>query len=148
MLWAFRTWVRVHEGETRYLPILRRGFEAAGIADGYALLDSALETVACTAHTPIHVNCPKCRAVTADEHDLLTAATGLQRGHRGDAQRLLASWVPPAAVRLMLPHLTRFALALDAAGYRLPRRPMRPRETPPAADPLAAPRPGNGPTLH
>jgi hypothetical protein len=122
LLWSMRTWVQAFDDRPWKAAEMREAFAAVEAGEAGDHLDHGMTLLAAGAVGVIEVNCPRCRNVTEDEHDLVLVLAALQRGDEAMAGGLLAAWLPPAALRLCLPTMRRAALALEEAGYPVPMR--------------------------
>ncbi|MBP5856555.1 hypothetical protein KAJ83_06020 [Marivibrio halodurans] len=121
-LWAFRSWVQGFDNRPWKRAEMREGFAAIGAGEAGDPFDEALMMLAASTTTVLGVNCPTCPTVTEDEHDFLLVLAHLQRGETSRADRVLRTWLPPAAARLCTGRFAQAARAMDEAGYRLPVR--------------------------
>eukprot|EP00752_Nemacystus_decipiens_P017983 g16116.t1 len=140
LLWSLRSWVKGFGDQPWKMAEMREGFAAINAGEAGDHLDLAMTLFAGGAEGAIYVNCQRCPTVTEDEHNLLLVIALLQQGWEQSAARLLSDWLPPAALRLCLPHFSQAAFAMDDAGYRAPvrDRALRTPDAPPAR--AAAPR--------
>jgi hypothetical protein len=83
LLIAIRWWVEAYRRDEDPLPRLSQGLEIAGAPDAGICVDALMSVVARSVQRPISVHCPRCRALSDDEKQLLHAA-GLAQS-RADA---------------------------------------------------------------
>ncbi|MBL8643328.1 MAG: hypothetical protein JNK21_05295 [Rhodospirillaceae bacterium] len=111
---ALRLWFRAHgeDGACCCRSLLRNGFQAAGLlATEFEAFDRAL-TLIHAGHVggvwiePLHEP-----VISHGELRYLRILTCCQHDQVAQARRALAVWLPPAAVRIALPHLQHFAQA-------------------------------------
>jgi len=101
----------------------RGGFEAAQVDLGAIFaFDEFWRTVAVAPKKQLDLRCPACPALGEDEGLFLQAVQALQNGRRGLAQALMASWMPPSALRLARTALEIVAGSFQAVGLALPDR--------------------------
>ena len=105
----------------------RGGLAAAGLDSSTAqAFDEFWRVVAAASRRQLDLRCPACPGLGEDEGRLLQAIQALQCARRGPAQALLASWMPPSALRLALTALEIVADTFLRAGLRLPDRQAAP----------------------
>jgi len=131
---TLRLWAMPHRDPDRKHPDWREGLQAAGLGtDGVEAFDLLLRMVVCTTLRPLDVRCPGCPGVGLDEGLFLQTLLCLQQHREASAAALLADWMPPAAVRLAMPHARALAellldhgLTLDHRRQAHPRAPALP----------------------
>ena len=122
---GFRTWVAtLNKGEAP-LAELEACFAKCGLDDGAGSLDCILYNLSVAATRKIDVRCRKCPTISPDEARLLHGVGWLQHGRSAPGLGILASWLPPAAVRMSFPALRGLANGFSRAGLRLPVRNWR-----------------------
>ena len=94
ILWATRTWVRSNQGASSLHQILRNGFRAAEIEDGYLILHGIMTTLTTTAKKDILFHCNCCDGITPDEHIFLGIIANFQSGNEATAHMILSDWLP------------------------------------------------------
>lgn len=101
----------------------QRAFHAAGTAPGGApAFGSLMRVVAGAARQPLDVRPRTCRGLGRDEGVVLRVISLLQSERRGEASRLLVTWLPPAAARLAVRPAESLAMELAGAGLLVPLR--------------------------
>jgi hypothetical protein len=119
---VLRLWMSGDDDPVRpeYWP---RAFRAAGITPGGApAFGSLMRVVAGAARQLLDVRPRTCRGLGRDEARLLRLISLLQSDRRGEASRLLAAWLPPAAAKLASRPAECLAAALAGAGLMVPLR--------------------------
>jgi hypothetical protein len=104
-------------------PDWRGGCVAAGIDDaGIAAFGSLFGIVATVYLRPPDIREPTCRFLGSDEGCLLQFVSLMQHGRPGDAQGILGTWIPPAAVRMAMPQANILAAAMVRRSLMVPLR--------------------------
>ncbi|WP_374442344.1 hypothetical protein [Stella sp.] len=118
---ALRLWAAPHRRPDERHPDWRDGFALADLdVDAAAAFEAFMATLLATASATLDVRCARCPRLGADEATFLLAVGHLQRHRPLGATRVLARWMPPAAVRSGLVHLGRFARAAADADLWIP----------------------------
>ena len=94
ILWATRTWVRSNQGASSLHQILRSGFRAVEIEDGYLKLHAIMTILTTTAKKDILFHCNCCDGITLDEHTILGIVAYFQMGDEATAHMILSEWLP------------------------------------------------------
>ena len=137
---TLRLWALPHRAPEQSHPDWRGGLSAAGLGgDAVDSFDLLLRMVVCTTMRPLDVRCPGCPGLGLDEGIFLQALSHLQQRREASAANLLADWMPPAAVRLAMPHARTLARLLLDRGLLLDRHR---NAAPPAPALLACADPG------
>ena len=120
---AARLWVAQHKDPNSMAPDWRDGFEFAGLsALGVASFDAQFTIIAAAAHRSLDFRCRRCPTLGDDEGLMLHGLSLFQADRLREASRLLADWLPPAAVRQAMAPGKAYADALADIGLQMPRR--------------------------
>jgi hypothetical protein len=104
-------------------PDWQGGCVAAGIdGSGVAAFGSLFGIVVTVHLRPLDIREPPCRFLGSDEGFLLQLVSLMQYERPGDAQAILATWVPPAAVRMAMPPAHSLAAAMARRSLTVPLR--------------------------
>lgn len=104
-------------------PDWRGGCVAAGIDDtGIAAFGTLFGIVATVHLRPLDIREPTCPFLGSDEGCLLQLVSLIQHERAGDAQRILAAWIPPAAVRMAMPRARDLAGSMARRSLTVPLR--------------------------
>ncbi|MGE0651381.1 MAG: hypothetical protein AB7P12_06495 [Alphaproteobacteria bacterium] len=104
-------------------PDWRGGWIAAGIDDaGIAAFGNLFGIVATVYMRPLDIREHACPCLGSDEGCLLQLVSLIQHERVGDAQAILASWIPPAAVRMAMPRARDLAAAMARRSLTVPLR--------------------------
>ena len=124
MLWGIRIWVRLFLDGKSAVPVLKEGFELAGIDDGAVAIDSIMSVIASASVRTLDVRCPDCRQLSNDELRLLGAVAAAQTQELGkSAPAYLSVWLPPTAMRIAAAALPVLAAAFRDRGLMVRPRP-------------------------
>lgn len=140
LLWAVRSWVQGHMARDCCAPLIRQGFEKAGIpSTAFCQLDLILSILAATSRNRIDVRHMRCCRASADEERLLDAIAdhqfysadavnpptheNVKAREKAITQRgietALAPWLPPSALRLCREPASELADSFAYAGLVL-----------------------------
>lgn len=89
-------------------------------AEGARGFQALMATIGLEAWCLVEIHDCPCPRLGPDEAQLIALLRALQRGEAMVAEAILGRWLPPGAVRAAAAAATRFAGAMDAAGWRLP----------------------------
>jgi len=139
LIWSYRFWAE-HRNLPRVLwPDLRTGFGLIGAEDALLPFVDAMSLIAAAHLRPLHIHCVTCRQLGTDEMRLNAVVFSFQSHEFDIGARLLADFLPPAAVRQAGDQFCLVAAALADAGVRLPPRLLHlPAPAPLPAVPSAA----------
>ncbi|WP_022727424.1 hypothetical protein [Fodinicurvata sediminis] len=129
LIWFLRSWVDDQRHPGHASVNLKDGAQAAGLSDATRDLDRFMRTLAASAPGVIVIEHPDCRQLSNDEKLLLAALSSLQAGRIHDFEDLLASVIPPAAVRIARMPAAQFVGRFQREGLVLPECATEPRET-------------------
>jgi len=140
LVWAMRSWVQGYMARDCCAPLIRRGFEKAGIPpSAYGQLDMIFSILAATSKSKIDIRCTGCCRASADEERLVNAIADHQF-HAVDAayppspdtvraraqavtysgiETALASWLPQNSLRLCREPASELADCFAFAGHVL-----------------------------
>lgn len=101
-LWAVRVWVEAHRRPVNLLPVLRDGFAAARMPEGWLALDSFMTLFLGVTRRRIELRSIGCAAVSGDELGLLEWMAAAQRAeapacHCANGRRVSQSLLALAA---------------------------------------------------
>ena len=120
LLWSIRLWADGLNRGCGVSELLRHAYRLAGASDAYLDLDSLMTIVATSATGNIDVRCTKCTTVSFDEQAFIRAVAIYQAGLPvADASKLFTLWLPPAARRLIEPHIAELGRKFRHAGLQL-----------------------------
>ena len=122
ILWGLRFWAACCRKECSPWPLLGDVFRRNHVEDAALSLDALLRLTSLTSLRPLDVRCPACPRISPDEHRLLAAVSGAQRGRKARTGRILRTWLPPKASRMGLNMVDGLANILASAGHQLPDR--------------------------
>jgi hypothetical protein len=98
-------------------------FRAAGVEQrGASAFGSLMRVVAGAARRPLDIRVRQCRGLGRDEGMLLRLISLMQRDRMVEARAILADWLPPAAVRLVVGDARVLAAAFAQAELIVPLR--------------------------
>ena len=120
LLWSVRLWVDALNRGCGVSELLRDAYRLAGAGDAYLELDGLMTIVATSAISSMDVRCMKCTTVSLDEQAFIRAVAIYQAGFPlFDASEIFTPWLPPAARRLVKPHIAKLSRKFQHSGLRL-----------------------------
>jgi hypothetical protein len=121
-IWAMRLWWRGFPELDAVWPDLARGFQVCGVTPALEAWHRFCSTALAAAGQGAGVACLYCPRITPTEECLLAALSVASTGSPAQVERVLLNCVPPAAARLMTPHVMHFTRVVTHAGLQWPVR--------------------------
>jgi hypothetical protein len=138
LLLSIRWWVAAIRHDEEPTLRLELGLGPAGLRTAVASVHAMMTGIARTARRPLDVYCPRCPTLSADEAQLLDAASLAQAGEREQAYQALALVLLSArGAEFVLEPLAGLGTLFAAAGRLLHRRRTPLARPEPAAPPAA-----------
>lgn len=148
---TLRLWVAPHARPHETHPNWKTGLHVAGVAPwGIHAFDTLLWITVAAGKRELDVRCEHCPCLGRDEAWMLQMVNHVQFELQPEAFGILAGWMPGAATRAAMHHLTLFGHALNNAGM-IVELPTGGARLLPAARAVSPPRPrgrGERVTLH
>jgi len=144
LLWASRSWVAIQLMGEKDLRPIAEPFKLIEAEEVVGYLDDSLGMLFGGLKRKVQVHGPSCPMVSADELTLLVAAGAAQHDAEGEAQRILLTYLRPAAARAVAASLMPLTESMAAFGLVMPQRRMQ--QTPQPVDAVGVV--ASGATLH
>ena len=122
LLAGVRLWAKSEDDWRGGMHILTNYFGRIGLGEVCAPLHTMLVHAVTSSTRGLFVNCPGFEGLTVDEARIIHAVSATQRGYKEIAMTLLATWLPPVAVRLSLRCIEGLSDILGAQSGRMPLR--------------------------
>jgi hypothetical protein len=125
LLGALRTWVAAYRSGDDPLSRLCEAMDRAGAYGAAFCVDRLMAVIARSVRQPIAIHCPRCPHLSGDEKRLLQAASLVQIGESGLAERALrAALLSAAGAEFIIGPLEELAELFHEAGLLFRRRPI------------------------